>query len=120
MFVVKHSHRQWWEKQETPISTSRSSSQGIKIECKDFRDYNNIKGALFYEDIPYKGTTKYKVDSFPYDEFYDWCRKMSKDNIILISEYEMPDDFTCIWEKNLKCTLDKNSRTDRIERLFTI
>lgn len=94
--------------------------KGIKFECKDFRDYNNIKGALFYEDIPYKGTTKYKVDSFPYDEFYDWCRKMSKDNIILISEYEMPDDFTCIWEKNLKCTLDKNSRTDRTERLFTI
>lgn len=94
--------------------------KGIKFECKDFRDYNNIKGALLYEDIPYKGTTKYKVDSFPYDEFYDWCRKMSKDNIVLISEYEMPDDFTCIWEKNLKCTLDKNSRTDRIERLFTI
>lgn len=93
---------------------------GIKFECKDFRHYNNIKGALFYEDIPYKGTTKYKVDLFPYDEFYDWCRTMSKDNIILISEYQMPDDFTCIYEKNLKCTLDKNSRTDRTKRLFTI
>lgn len=94
--------------------------KGIQFECKDFRDYNNIKGALLYEDIPYKGTTKYKVDSFPYDEFYNWCKKMAKDNIVLISKYEMPDDFTCIWEKPLKCTLDKNSRTDRIERLFTI
>ena len=24
----------------------------------------------------------------------------------------------CIWEGNLKCTSDKNSRTDKIERLF--
>lgn len=43
---------------------------------------------------------------------------MSKDNIVLVSEYWMPDDFECIWSKTLKCTLDKNSRTDKVEKLF--
>lgn len=43
---------------------------------------------------------------------------MSKNNIVLTSEYWMPDDFECIWQGNLKCTLDKNSRTDKVEKLF--
>lgn len=43
---------------------------------------------------------------------------MSKNNVVLISEYWMPNDFECIWEGKLKCTLDKDSRTDKIEKLF--
>lgn len=49
---------------------------------------------------------------------------MSKDNIVLISEYNMPDDFECIWEKELKVLINpdtgKNTELDntRIEKLF--
>lgn len=43
---------------------------------------------------------------------------MSKNNIVLISEYTMPDDFECIWQKQVKCMLDKNSVSDKIERLW--
>lgn len=43
---------------------------------------------------------------------------MSQNNIVLISEYNMPDDFECIWSKDLMCTLDKNSRTNKVEKLW--
>lgn len=48
---------------------------------------------------------------------------MSKNNIVLVSEYSMPNDFECIWEKSLKVSLDSNKRANdieniRIERLF--
>ena len=44
---------------------------------------------------------------------------MSKDNIVLISEYNMPNDFECIWEKEHKTSLDKNDNQKiRIEKLF--
>lgn len=77
----------------------------IYFECCDFRDVDkNIKGYVIYEDIPYKDTTKYATGQFPYEEFYDWCRMMSQNNIVLISEYNMPDDFECIWSKDLICT----------------
>lgn len=92
----------------------------IRFECKSFEDCNNVTEFVIYCDIPYKSTTKYATDEFPYEKFYEWCKKMSKDNIVLISEYSMPDDFECIWSKELKCTLDKNSRTDKIERLFKV
>lgn len=92
--------------------------KGIHFNCCPFDECNDVKGFVIYCDIPYRNSTKYATDEFPYEKFYDWCKKMSKDNIVLISEYWMPDDFECIWSKTLKCTLDKNSRIDKVEKLF--
>ena len=40
---------------------------------------------------------------------------------IYISEYDMPDDFTCIWQKEVRMTLDVKSNSDiRVEKLFTL
>lgn len=85
---------------------------------------DKIKNYVIYCDIPYRGTTKYATDSFPYEEFYEWVKVASVNNTVLISEYSMPDDFTCIWQKETKTLLDSNkSKADknniRIEKLFT-
>lgn len=105
----------------------QSKSKAFKdiefINC-NFLDLpkDKIKGYVVYCDIPYKGTTKYKIESFPYEEFYQWVRDMSIDNIVLISEYSMPSDFKCIWEKEIGITLgsgiNKHSKNKRIEKLF--
>ena len=93
--------------------------KNVHFRCKDFRNTNNIHGYVIYCDPPYRDTTKYSTEDFPYDEFYDWCKHMARiGNIVLISEYYMPDGFQCIWEGTLKCTLDKASRSDKIEKLF--
>lgn len=94
--------------------------KGITFQCRDFRSLNidKIKSYVIYCDPPYRDTTKYSTKDFPYEEFYDWCRKASQNNIVLISEYWMPDDFECIWEGKLKCTLAKNSRSVKVEKLF--
>ena len=84
----------------------------------DFRNLE-VSNMVIYCDPPYKATTKYGTPEFPYDDFYAWCKRMAAKNVVLISEYQMPeDDFECIWQGKLKCTLDKNSRTDRIEKLY--
>lgn len=92
------------------------------INC-DFRDLpkDKIKGYVIYCDIPYKGTTKYKTEKFPYDEFYEWVKEMSIHNTVLISEYNMPEEFECVWEKEVKVNLDSNrSKADvRTEKLYT-
>lgn len=94
----------------------------IQFTCCDFRNIKpTIKNFVIYCDIPYKNSTKYKVDDFLYNEFYDWCRAMSKNNIVLISEYNMPDDFECIWQKEVKTSLCiDRAKTDskRTEKLF--
>lgn len=96
--------------------------KNISFKCRDFLSIKieKLNGYVIYCDPPYRSTTKYSTSDFPYEEFYDWCRKVSKNNIVLISEYSMPDDFECIWSKKIECTLDKNSRTDRQEKLWKI
>lgn len=102
------------------IKKQAPNLKGVEFSCRNFLDCStNIKNFVIYCDPPYRDTTKYATSDFPYDKFYQWCKDMAKNNIVLISEYYMPNDgFECIWQGNLKCTLDKNSRTDKTEKLF--
>lgn len=100
--------------------------KGIKFKHCSFQDINtDISNYVIYCDPPYRGTTKYKTNPFPYEEYYDWCRKMAKNNIVLCSEYWMPDDFECIWSKETKANFDSNrklgdTKNNRIERLYVL
>ena len=93
----------------------------VKFVCSDFLDneYCELKDALIYVDPPYQDTTKYATDSFDYEKFWDWCRKMSEYNKVFISEYHAPDDFERIWSKQVTTSLKVHEHEDRIEKLFT-
>lgn len=98
--------------------------KGIKFECMDYEVIKNLKGYVIYCDPPYRGTLKYKTKEFDYERFYDWCREMSQNNTVLISEYWMPNDFECIWEKESKVLIDSGRKAGdenniRIEKLYT-
>jgi DNA adenine methylase len=44
---------------------------------------------------------------------------MSKENQIFISEYSAPDDFECIWQKEIVSSLTKNTGSKKgTEKLF--
>lgn len=95
----------------------------IQFKCCSFDTYKDLSGYVIYCDPPYKETTTYKQGVFDYELFYSWCRETSKNNIVLISEYYMPKDFKCIWEKPITVSLDSNKTTGdskniRTERLF--
>ena len=105
------------------IEKQRKNLQNIKFKCCSYDEINkNIKDFVIYCDPPYKGTLKYTTD-FDYDKFYKWCKEMSKNNIVLISEYWMPEEFECIWEKKTTVRIDSNKKSkdkgmERTERLF--
>jgi hypothetical protein len=74
-------------------------------------------------DPPYKGTTSYKTGTFDHDKFWEWCRDMSKNNVVFISEYEAPDDFICVWQGEVKTNFasQRNEAThNAVEKLFTL
>lgn len=100
--------------------------EGIDFKCTSFLDLpkDKIKDYVIYCDIPYRDTTKYKTETFPYEEFYQWVKDMSVHNTVLISEYNMPLEFECIWSKETTVNIDSNkvagdSKNIRIEKLFT-
>ena len=79
------------------------------------------ENSIIYCDPPYRNTTKYK-DSIDYEQFYQWCRdKKLEGHNIFVSEYNMPDDFICVWEKELNSSLTKDTGSKKaIEKLFTL
>lgn len=82
-------------------------------------DMQDAKGWMIYCDPPYEGTTKYNKQSINYKEYWDWVRNISKDNYVLVSEYNAPEDFYCIWDKEVVLPLQVSIRDTRVERLFT-
>lgn len=73
--------------------------EGVIFKHKSVFDLSFPKQCTIYCDPPYVGTTKYK-DDFDHEKFYNWCRDRKKEgHNIFISEYWMPDDFICVWEK---------------------
>lgn len=94
---------------------------GVTFSCKSLFDISPKKKALLYFDIPYKGTKGYSSGSFDYDRFYDKCKELTvQGNVVFISEYTMPDDFVCVWEKEVTNSLNPNITYRPVEKLFTL
>ena len=67
------------------------------IACKDYKDYKDIRGQFFYLDPPYKDRKQNrKMGKFDSKEFWDFARELSKNNCVIISEFEVPEDFTVL------------------------
>jgi len=84
---------------------------------KSFEELDAVNNYVIYCDPPYRDTTKYKTKAFDYDKFYQWCRETAETNTVLVSEYSMPEDFTCIWEKEHKTYLSSTTNK-KVEKLF--
>jgi len=95
--------------------------QDVKFTCSDYmnNDFIELKNAVIYCDPPYQGTTKYSTGQFDHVKFWNWCREMSKNNYLFVSEYNCPDDFMCIWSKNVTTSLKVFEHESRVEKLFT-
>ena len=94
----------------------------IKFDCKDYKELE-FDDCLIYCDPPYKDTTKYPIiGEFNTEEFWNVMRNWSKNNTVIISEYEAPDDFECIKEIHTKTDIRNSDgkRENRVERLFRL
>ena len=112
-------YRNYYDESRRNIMKQINNLQDVIFTNKPYIEMKNVKNTLIYCDPPYKNTTSYQsCRGFDHDEFWDWCRKISKNNIVLISELEAPDDFKCIWEQDVLRTQNANSRFVSKEKLF--
>lgn len=111
--------RNYYDEARRNILKQLPKLQTVKFYHKKFQemDISKTKNCFIYCDPPYQNSTEYK-DEFDHNEFWDWVRTISRNNIVYVSEYTAPGDFSCIWQKELTTTLDKNSRKKDIEKLF--
>ena len=97
----------------------KQNLKDITFECCSYDELIIPDNSIIYCDPPYQNTTKYK-DDFDSDKFWDWCRLKAKEgHKVFVSEYNAPDDFTCIWQKEINSNLGGTSKK-ATEKLFTI
>ena len=92
---------------------------GITFTCSDYKDLIIPKNSLVYCDPPYEGTKQYGINkNFEHAEFWNWVREQAKQNIIIISEENAPEDFECIWEQEVQRSMNKDNKYNKVEKLF--
>lgn len=103
------------------ILKQHENFQDIEFINEDYKNIIIPYKSMVYCDPPYQNTSQKGYadkDSFDYEYYWEWIRNLSKDNIVLSSEYNAPDDFICIWEKEVSTNLSVQKRKKDIEKLF--
>ncbi len=95
---------------------------GIDFRQQTYRELMLPAQSIVYCDPPYEGTAKYKANDNEFDhaDFWQWCReKVRHGHDVFVSEYQAPDDFVCVWEKQVNSSLTKDTGAKKnVERLF--
>ena len=95
--------------------------KNVRFTSDDYFNVDIPEGSIVYCDIPYKDSKQYETSKdFDYEKFYEWCRKNKSKYQIFISEYNMPEDFKCIWQKEVTNSMNTTKTYKPIEKLFIL
>lgn len=95
---------------------------GIEFTNHSYDKIPLTENSLIYCDIPYKDTKQYEYSKdFDYEKFYAWCKeKTAEGHKVFISEYWMPSDFKCVWEKEVTVAMNQTITKKPVEKLYTL
>ena len=94
----------------------------LEITNRDYTAFSNVENAVLYLDPPYENTKKSYKFKFDHQPFYDWCVKMARKNIVIVSSYDISDPrFEVSFEfKNAHGTFSGGQNIKKCERLFMV
>ncbi len=96
---------------------------GVEFYCCGYHDGRVPSGWVIYCDPPYAGATGYdSAAEWDSVKFWEWSREVSKENVMLVSEYAAPDFMCKILEvdRNLETRGRSGAESRRrTERLFS-
>lgn len=91
---------------------------------KNYWELELPPNSIIYCDPPYEGTKQYSTSKdFNHELFWNWVRNISRQgHTVFVSEYNAPDDFECVWQKEAKSSLSANGKIGgnkvSVEKLF--
>lgn len=97
----------------------RPKLQGIKMQICEYSRAKFGESNVVYCDPPYSTGTQYKSD-FDHEHFWSWVRVESMRNFVYTSEYNAPEDFRAIWQKEHKSGIDSGAKVHKptVEKLW--
>ena len=111
--------RDYYREAKDNLMNQAPNLKGIEFRVCDYKRIIDPCGCVFYCDPPYANTKQYKnAANFDYDEFWQTMRDWSKNNIVIISEQNAPDDFEVIWEQPVSRSIKATDKSISVEKLF--
>lgn len=95
----------------------------LEVTNLSYKEFSHVKDAILYLDPPYENlTADWYGESFDSQAFYDWAYGMAKDNVVIISSYEISDErFKCVYSfDNVGSTMRGVSACKKCEKLFMV
>lgn len=91
-------------RQLTEVNRVRKLLNKVKFKAGNYDQFSHLRDFIIYCDPPYEKQSVYydedhKLRKFNHQKFWDWCREMSKNNLVLVSEYNAPKDWIKIYQK---------------------
>ena len=99
---------------------------GIQFKRMNYDDpeYAHMAGWIIYCDPPYNSdNSKFKMDdgsigTFSSDDFWSWARAMSRNNLLFVSEYSAPTEFTKVFTREIQGNRMKGKNSISHECLY--
>jgi DNA adenine methylase len=98
--------------------------KNVKLSSCVYTRFSDLRGYVIYCDPPYNNSEQRyynessKKREFNNFEFWNWCREISRYNLVFVSEYNAPSDFVRLWSKTSLITGIGKGSCKRIESLF--
>lgn len=101
------------------LNRIRPLLQRAHISCKSYTACSPSRNAVVYCDPPYRGTFSYGA-KFDHDHFWSIMQAWAIFGAhVFVSEYEAPEGWRAIWEKDHQCKMRADGKTlMRREKLF--
>lgn len=114
-------YRDYYRESKDNIEAQIPYIKNVILDVKDYLDFTPDNNSMIYCDPPYANTKKFaNAMNFDYDKFWKKMREWSENNFVLVSELVAPDDFICIWSKDVQRSMKSTDNTMRaVEKLFT-
>ena len=117
----KHKNRDYVNEQIRNTLKQLEAIKDIDFNSCNYDQLEIPNGSIVYCDIPYQGTKEYDTkDKFNHAKFWQWCREKSQNNTVFVSEYNAPNDFECVWQKEVNVSIRPTKTLQQTEKLFRL
>jgi|688.fasta_scaffold03448_17 site-specific DNA-adenine methylase len=117
-----------YAKASNEVVSISTQLEDVNFKYGNFKQYSNLKNHIIYCDPPYSRSHYYFDEehnrrSFDHIEFWEWCLKMGKNNIVFVSEYSCPlkdKRIKLVYGKPVQLTGSTPKDRGRIENIYMI
>ena len=110
--------RNYYDEAKRNLLMQAEFIKDVKFDAYDYRNLH-FKNAIAYCDPPYSNGKRYSINKdFDSNEFWEWARRASESNQVIISEQNAPEDFECIWEQEITRNIHREKTFKAVEKLF--